>query len=69
MPQLESYLYFQEYVMGGICIFFLYYLFRWYILPLELFVSYMINYEEFNQKDGPFLDKSILIKLLGKATD
>lgn len=43
MPQLDSFYYFEEYLVGGGAVFIMYYLFRYYIIPWEICRSKIVS--------------------------
>jgi len=43
MPQLDSFYYFEEYLVGGGAVFIMYYLLRYYIIPWEICRSKIVS--------------------------
>jgi len=43
MPQLDSFYYFEEYLVGVGAVFIMYYLFRYYIIPWEICRSKIVS--------------------------
>ena len=43
MPQLDSFYYFEEYLVGRAAVLVMYYLFRYYIIPWEICLSKIVS--------------------------
>ena len=52
MPQLDSFYYFEEYLVGGGVVLVMYYLFRYYIIPWEICRSKIVSGLELDHISG-----------------